>query len=94
MTARYRTVSVDVYAVQWDGNNLSELHYLAGSDELGSRLYYDPATGQAAARDTDGEWNYLDADDWLVRGGDGSLWACTAEEFAAAYEQIPDRIPA
>ncbi|MEU4410708.1 hypothetical protein AB0F88_39910 [Streptosporangium sp. NPDC023963] len=86
MIRRYQTRPAEVSAVQWDGNNLTELH-----DFAGNRFEYRPdpnAEDVAFVQVTPTSWVSLGEDRWVVRDRDGALRVCSPAEFAADYEPV------
>jgi hypothetical protein len=85
---RYQTRPVEVSAVQWDGNNLSEVHDLAGS-----HFEYRPepaAEDVAFIRLSPTSWASLGEDRWVVRDDAGALHVHSPAEFAARYEEADE----
>ncbi|GAA0853343.1 hypothetical protein ACFQVD_26685 [Streptosporangium amethystogenes subsp. fukuiense] len=84
MIRYFQTRPVEVSAIQWTGNNLSELHDLAGDC-----FRYTPsdAEGVAWVRTSAQVWESLSTDRWVVLDDTGALRVYTPAEFAALHEE-------
>lgn len=91
--ARYRSIPVEVDAVQWNGNNEDEVASLARHDfnalDEEDRYNCDDPDATAQLFERRGVWRLVYTGDWIVLEG-GSLYVCRPEAFAAQFEAVAE----
>lgn len=75
----YRKKPVEVQAVQWDGENVSEVLEFCGNARLkDDNLFIDTLEGTMEAK----------KGDYIIKGVKGEFYPCKPEIFEATYEVI------
>ena len=86
MVKLYRKKPVVIKALEWNGNNLSEVEEFHGcklsveDSELIIPTLEDGKTGQAKHVASQG--------DYIIQGVQGEFYACKPDIFAATYEEV------
>ena len=82
--ALFRKKQVVVEAMQYDGKNASAIQGWAGlesiTEDFGGGIEF--TTNEVLQR--------VEVGSWVVRGVNGSLYACTNENLMAAYDAVGD----
>lgn len=81
---KYRKKPVVIEAVQWDGENLSEIATLDGAhayeqDFTSNDLVIKTLEGNMTAK----------PGDWIIKGVKGELYPCKPDIFEQTYEPVP-----
>ena len=86
---RFRSIPVDVVAIQWTGDNLTEIFTLTGrikQDMPEGRIgIFCPVAGSA--------YRKCELNDWVVRYQDGRVWPMNDGEFRAQYAPAEEPAP-
>lgn len=80
---KFRKKPVVIEAVQWRGDNLSEIAALGGVTEFGQEFLDDALM----IKTLEGEMR-ADEGDWIIRGVKGELYPCKPDIFGATYEPV------
>lgn len=80
--AKFRKKPVEVEAMQYDGKNASAIQGWAGLDSI------DEDFGGGMEFETNEGKQRVEVGSWVVRGVNGSLYACTNENLMAAYDAV------
>ncbi len=83
---KYRKKPVVIEAIQWNGNNLSELRQFLADDNL---YFFDESRvkGGLIVKTLEGE-NSASLGDYIVKGVDGEFYPCKPDVFEKTYEPI------
>jgi hypothetical protein len=90
---RYRVRNAFIDAVQWTGDNETELDEFTGNgffalDE--DDRDDDPEATGALFETVHHTWDPVKPGDWVVRGGTGLFFKCQESDFAGTYELVDD----
>ena len=81
MIKRYRKKPVTIEAVQWTGNNISEICKFTGRDVShllsGGQLYITTLEGV----------HHASVGDYIIKGVKGEFYPCKPDIFANTYEE-------
>lgn len=96
---RYRKKPISIEAVQWCGDNWSEVAEwvygevpeLAEDDYDSDDFTIVPAeqAGQLSILTLEGEM-YANTNDWIIKGVQGEFYPCKPDIFDMTYEEEPD----
>lgn len=82
MVRRYRKKPVVISAIQWKGNNRSEVMDFAGNSAVFDRtgLYIHTLEGDM----------FASIGDYIIKGVDNEFYPCKADIFQRTYELVKD----
>lgn len=82
MVRRYRKKPVVISAIQWKGNNRSEVMDFAGNSAVFDRtgLYIYTLEGEM----------FASIGDYIIKGVDNEFYPCKADIFRQTYELVKD----
>ena len=81
---KYRKKPVVVRAVQWTGNNWTEIAAFHRGDDFlteGAKLICRTLEGSL----------YAQVGDWIIEGVKGEIYPCKPDIFEATYEPVEER---
>ena len=81
---KFRKKPVEVEAVQWTGQNTSQMKHFMMPSEL--QLDHWNGNGRIRIRTLEGVM-WASPNDWIIRGVKGELYPCKPDIFEATYEQ-------
>jgi hypothetical protein len=89
----FRKKPVEVAAIRWTGENLTELRDFAGSKfealHVEDRANCDDPEASAQVLDAlHSTWVLLYDGDWIIRGIQGEFYPCRPDVFEATYEPV------
>jgi len=77
---RFRKKPVVINAVQWTGNNQSEIEEFCPAIR-----YAEAAHGNPVIETLEG-FHTASVGDWIIKGVEGEFYSCRPDIFAATYE--------
>lgn len=83
---KYRKKPVVIEAVQWRGDNITEVMKLAGGGEYEDDFL---ATGDLTIKTLEGDMK-ASLNDWIIKGIRGELYPCKPDIFDATYEPVEE----
>lgn len=91
--AQYRKKPVEVEAIQWNGNNFSEIENFTNGNVRYYSYYEKNEYGVnknilvMKTRTLEGGMEVMKGD-WVIKGTKGELYPCKADIFEATFERI------
>lgn len=82
---KFRKKPVVIEAIQWTGNNLSEI------EDFAARCERHPSLISGKLKIPTLEGNHIATiGDWIIKGVHGELYPCKPEIFTKTYEEVQD----
>lgn len=78
---RYRKKPVEIEAIQWTGDNLTEVMAFcpkAHPEHMSSLLVIERLEGKL----------YAQEDDYIIKGVEGEFYPCSPSVFLATYDEV------
>lgn len=79
--ARYITKQAEIEAVQWNGENIEEIDYFAGSNIV----YISIPKGLLKVRAAEGIITAVTGGDYIIKDSSGKFYSCKPETFKEKY---------
>ncbi|MCW2897878.1 MAG: hypothetical protein JWO67_143 [Streptosporangiaceae bacterium] len=92
---RFRKKPIEVRAIQWTGDNRSDVEALAGGkfeeiDPIDRHMLDDPEASASLLAAPHGSWVLVYTGDWIVRDDRGAFTRCADADFREAYDVAPE----
>lgn len=88
----YRKKPIEVQAVQFDGENWTQVWTLAGSKSFGpvdpEDRGEDPEIVAEVFDKLHSTWVGVKQGQWIIKGVQGEFYPCDEDVFAATYEEV------
>lgn len=78
---KYRKKPVEIEAIQWTGDNLTEVMAFC------PKAYPDDMTSLLVIETLEGKL-YAPEEDYIIKGVDGEFYPCNPSVFLAAYDEV------
>lgn len=84
MIKKYRKKPIEIYAVQWTGDNLAELRKLEGFNKVHTCF-----GGSLNIKTYEGVMN-VSVGDYIIKGVHDEFYPCKPDIFEQTYEEVRD----